>query len=126
EDIKCPECQSLMKKKLGRYGAFYSCARWPDCKGMLSIDGQSKEDIEKKAQTDEFKESYEPAPKTEDARDYVLKKGRYGEFWAHPDYPKVKDAQPLVYTAKMQTELFGAAPKTDDGKDYLLRSGKFG
>jgi len=126
KDIKCPECGSPMHIKLGKYGRFYSCTKWPDCKGMMSIEGETKEDIENKVKTKEFQESYEPAPKTEDGRDYLLKKGRFGEFWAHPDYPKVKDAQPLKYTKQKERELFGKAPKTDDGKDYLLRSGKYG
>ena len=126
KEIKCPECGKSMIIKLGRYGRFYSCSTWPSCKGMLSIEGESKEEIENKAENKEFKETYEPAPKTEDGRDYLLKKGRFGEFWAHPDYPKVKDAKPLVYTKKKQNELFGKSPKTDNNKDYVLRSGKYG
>jgi DNA topoisomerase-1 len=126
KDIKCPECGSPMIIKLGRYGRFYSCTKFPDCKGMLNIDGTSAEEIEQKASTPEFHESYEPAPTTEDGRDYLLKKGRYGEFWAHPDYPKVKDAQPLVLKPAKLKELYGDAPKTDDGRDFVFRNGKFG
>ncbi|MCA9386429.1 type I DNA topoisomerase [Candidatus Dojkabacteria bacterium] len=126
KDIKCPECNSKMLIKLGKYGRFYTCSRWPDCEGILSMDGESQEEFEKKPTTKEFQETYMPAPKTEDERDYVLKKGRFGEFWAHPDYPKVKDARPLEYTKKKRTELFGPAPKTDKGDEYLLRSGKYG
>ena len=69
---------------------------------------------------------YKPAPKTEDGRDYVLKKGRYGEFWAHPDYPKVKDAQPLELTREKLIEKYGEPPKTEDGDEYKLRSGRYG
>lgn len=126
KEMKCPECGAKMLIKLGKYGRFYTCSKWPDCKGILSMDGESQEEFEKKPTTKEFQEMYEPAPKTDDDRDYNLKKGRYGEFWAHPDYPKVKDAQPLVYTKKKRTELFGDAPKTDKGDEYLLRSGKYG
>ncbi len=125
-DIVCPKCGSKMVKKLSRYGVFYSCSKFPDCDGMLSLDGMTQEDMEKESQTDEFKATYEPSPKTEDGRDYLLKNGKFGKFWAHPDYPKVKDAQPLKYTAAKQLEIYGEAPKTDKGKDYLLRSGKFG
>ena len=95
KDIKCPECNALMKIKLGRYGAFYSCSKWPDCKGMRNKKGKSNEDIKNMVNKEEFKNKYQEAPKTEDGRDYELKSGRYGKFWAHPDYPKVKDAQPL-------------------------------
>lgn len=126
EDIKCPVCGSSMIEKLGRYGTFYSCSKWPDCKGMRGKDGRSEEDIAQTTESDEFKESYEPAPKTEDGRDYIYKEGRYGGFWAHPDYPKVKDAQPLKYKREKLIELYGEPPKTGDGKEFLLRKGRFG
>lgn len=126
KDIKCPICKSKMQIKLGRYGQFYSCSKWPDCKGMRSIDGRSEDDIAKTPETKEFKESYESAPKTEDGRDYIYKEGKFGGFWAHPDYPKVKDAQPLKYKRKKLVELYGEPPKTDDKKDYVLRNGRYG
>ena len=31
-DEKCPECKSPLIIKLGRYGRFYSCSSFPDCK----------------------------------------------------------------------------------------------
>lgn len=126
DEIKCPTCGSKMIIKLSRYGRFYSCGRFPDCEGMLSIDGKTEEDLQKEAQSDEFTSSYEDAPKTEDGRDYLLKTGKYGKFWAHPDYPKVKDAQPLVYKPAKLRELYGDAPQTDDGREFIFRTGKFG
>ncbi len=126
EDIKCPLCNSKMIVKLGRFGRFYSCARFPDCKGMLGMDGKTEEELENEVNTEEFKQTYKAAPKTDDGRDYLLKRGKFGKFWAHPDYPKVKDAKPLEYTDEKIRELYGEAPKTDDGRNYLLRTGKFG
>ena len=37
--LKCPVCGASMIIKLGRGGRFLSCSRYPDCKGMLTIDG---------------------------------------------------------------------------------------
>jgi DNA topoisomerase-1 len=125
-DELCDLCGKKMVKKLGKFGTFLSCSDFPTCKGIKSLDGESQEEIENKAQTEEFKEMYKPAPQTDDGRNFLLKKGRYGEFWAHPDYPKVKDARPLEYTDKKMKELFGVPPKSKDGKKMLLRSGKFG
>ncbi len=125
-DEKCPECGSKMVQKLGRYGVFLSCSKFPKCKGMKSLDGETKEDIQAKAKSKEFLATYEPAPKTEDGKDYLLKKGRYGEFWAHPDYPKVKDIKSLKLLPEKFKEVYGEPPKTDDGKDYLLKRGRFG
>jgi DNA topoisomerase-1 len=127
-DEKCPECGKAMVKKLGKFGAFLSCTDFPTCKGMKSLgngEGES-ENLEEKVNSEEFKETYKPSPKTDDGRPYLLKKGRFGEFWAHPDYPKVKDARPLEYTDAKMKELFGDAPKATDGKVMILRRGKFG
>jgi ssDNA-binding Zn-finger/Zn-ribbon topoisomerase 1 len=71
-------------------------------------------------------QDYEPAPKAEDGRDYELKVGRFGQFWAHPDYPKVKDAKPLVMKRDKFVETYGIPPQTDDGRDYLIKKGRFG
>lgn len=126
--VKCPECGKSMIIKLGRYGRFLSCSDFPDCKGMLGLDeeGNVEKKPEERVQEKEFKETYLPAPKTEDKRDYLLKRGRYGEFWAHPDYPKVKDAKPLELRPEKLRELYGEPPKTKDGVEFLLRNGRFG
>jgi DNA topoisomerase-1 len=124
-DIKCPKCGSKMVIKLGKYGRFYSCSKFPDCDGMLGIEKEGDEtpvDIN----SDEFTSLYEKAPKTDDGREYVLKTGRFGKFWAHPDYPKVKDARPLTIKPEKMEEIYGEIPKTDDGRMYILKKGRFG
>ena len=39
-NLKCPVCGSPMVIKLGRSGKFYSCSRYPDCEGALTMDGK--------------------------------------------------------------------------------------
>ncbi|MFQ5492553.1 MAG: type I DNA topoisomerase [Candidatus Dojkabacteria bacterium] len=125
-DKKCPLCKKPMIIKLGRYGRFLSCSDFPDCKGMTSMDGKTEEDIAHEAHTEKFLAIYAPAPKTDDDRDYILKIGRYGKFFAHPDYPKVKDARPLEYNTKIFKKVYGTAPKAKDGTKMILRRGRFG
>ncbi len=36
----CPLCQSPMRRRRGKNGDFYSCTRYPDCSGAMSIGGQ--------------------------------------------------------------------------------------
>ncbi|MFW5702853.1 MAG: type I DNA topoisomerase [Candidatus Dojkabacteria bacterium] len=124
--MTCPDCGAKMLLKLGKNGKFYTCARFPECKGIRDLDGKTQEDLEREAYTDEFKKTYKTAPKTEDGRDYLLRTGRYGKFWAHPDYPKVKDARPLEYKKTALVKMYGNPPKTEDGRDFLYRTGKFG
>jgi DNA topoisomerase-1 len=124
---KCPECGKPMIIKLGRFGKFLSCSDFPTCKGMLGLDaaGNVQAKLDEKP-TEEFLAKYLPAPKTEDGRSYLLKRGRFGEFWAHPDYPKVKDAKPIELRPEIVEQLYGKAPTGEKGAVYTLRSGKFG
>jgi len=36
-DEKCPECGAPMVMKRGRFGRFFACTRYPECKGTKSI-----------------------------------------------------------------------------------------
>jgi DNA topoisomerase-1 len=36
-DEKCPECQSPMVLKRGRFGRFFACTRYPECKGTKPV-----------------------------------------------------------------------------------------
>ncbi len=119
-EFKCPVCNKPMIKKIGRFGIFLSCADFPKCKGIRSLDGQTSEEREKEFQKKvdslEFKKKYLPAPKTKDNKKMVLKKGKFGVFWAHPDYPKIKEIQPLKLREK--------CPKC--GEYLIERQGKWG
>ncbi len=126
KDKKCPECGGKMLIKLSKYGTFYSCANWPDCKGMLAIDAEKRKKIENEVNDSKFFTIYKHAPKTDDGRDYVLKSGRFGKFWAHPDYPKIKDAKPLEYLKEIEEKIYGKAPMAKDGSKMILRHGRFG
>lgn len=126
KNIKCPDCGGKMVVKIGRSGRFYSCAKFPDCKGIRDINGQTEADVAKKANSKDFKAKYKQAPKTADGKDYILKRGRFGEFWAHPDYPKVKDAKPLELKKSALVKEYGEVPKTKDGRNFQLKRGRFG
>ena len=129
-DFRCPICKKRMVRKLGKFGEFLSCVNFPKCKGIRSIEGESEEDrqneLEKKVNSKGFQKIYEEAPKTDNGRDYVLKKGKFGEFWSHPDYPKVKDARPLKLKPEIIKKVYGSPPKAKDGKEMILRRGRFG
>jgi len=111
-DEKCPKCGSPMVIKLSRYGKFLSCSKFPECDGMLGLEKDGGVD---NMTIDE--EKYETAaPKTEDGREYILKNSRFGKFWAHPDYPKVKEAKSLILKEKCPLS----------GHGLVERKGKWG
>lgn len=41
----CPVCESEMKVRHGRYGAFLGCLRYPECKGIINIPKKGEEII---------------------------------------------------------------------------------
>lgn len=45
----CPECTSQMRKVTGKNGSFWSCKRYPDCKGVISGKRKSKGGRKRKA-----------------------------------------------------------------------------
>ncbi len=47
-DQKCPQCESDMTLRHGRYGAFLGCSRYPDCKGIVNIPKKGEEIIDQK------------------------------------------------------------------------------
>ena len=68
----CPECNSPMVIKKGKYGEFVACSNYPNCKHI-------KQEID---------ESLGTCPNCNSP--LVKKKGRYGEFVACSNYPACK------------------------------------
>lgn len=91
-DEKCPICGAKMIIKLGRYGKFLSCSRFPECKGMKDINGEDEElDFNKYLKV-------EKCPKC--GSRMVLKNGKFGKFWACENYPECKTTMPLLLNEK--------------------------
>ena len=91
-DEKCPVCGSAMVVKLGKYGKFLSCSRFPECKGMKDLNGGNNDiDFDKYLKV-------EKCPKCESKM--VLKNGRFGKFWACENYPECKTTMPLLLNEK--------------------------
>ncbi len=80
EGILCPVCQGSMIIKLARSGKFLSCAKFPECTGARTIDGEELEGP---------KEIGEACPDCKDGK-LVERDGRYGRFVSCNNYPKCK------------------------------------
>ena len=91
-DEKCPICGAKMVIKLGKYGKFLSCSRFPECKGMKDINGEGEElDFNKYLKV-------EKCPKC--GSKMILKNGKFGKFWACENYPGCKTTMPLLLNEK--------------------------
>lgn len=79
-DMKCPICNGVMIIKLGKGGKFYSCEKFPDCTGALTLEGRKLEGP---------KETGETCPKCEEGK-LIEREGKYGKFISCARYPKCK------------------------------------
>ncbi len=86
-DEVCPKCGRKLIVKTGRFGKFAACPGYPECKTTMTLDRNGK---------------VAPIPEKEEepivegmvcencGGPVVLKKGRFGEFYACKDYPKCR------------------------------------
>lgn len=74
-DEKCEKCGSDMVIKLGRFGKFFACSNYPDCKTTKPLEKQ--EEIDEKCE-----KCGEPMK---------IKYGRFGKFLGCSGYPECKN-----------------------------------
>ena len=74
----CGNCGRPMVLKKGRFGQFFACSGYPDCKTTKQLGGEQRKDVPLE----------EKCPQC--GSNLVQKYGRYGEFIACSDYPKCK------------------------------------
>jgi len=79
EEEYCENCGRPMVLKKGRFGTFFACSGYPDCKTTKQIGGTQKK-------PDQPLE--EKCPQC--GNHMVLKSGRFGEFTACSNYPTCK------------------------------------
>jgi DNA topoisomerase I len=79
EEEYCENCGRPMVLKKGRFGTFFACTGFPDCKTTKQIGGPQKK-------PDQLLE--EKCPQC--GNHLVLKSGRFGEFTACSNYPTCK------------------------------------
>ncbi|MBV9266813.1 MAG: type I DNA topoisomerase [Acidobacteriaceae bacterium] len=78
EQEYCENCGRPMVLKKGRFGQFFACSGYPDCKTTKQIGGEQRKDVP----LDEICPSC--------GNNLVQKFGRYGEFVACSNYPTCK------------------------------------
>ena len=112
-EFKCPKCGSKMVIKLAKNGKFMSCAKFPDCQGARTIDGEELEGP---------KETGEPCPKC--GNPLVERDGRFGRFISCSNYPKCKFIKKDAELEKQNS----TGVKCTECKDGLMmkRMGRFG
>mgnify|MGYP000172601379 CR=1 FL=1 len=80
-DQKCPVCQSEMKLRHGKFGAFLGCTNYPDCKGIVNIP--------KKGEAVIAAEDMPSCPAIDCPGQMVARKSRFGKtFYSCSTFPE--------------------------------------
>lgn len=112
-DKICPDCGKPVVLKLGRYGKFYSCSGFPDCKYTAPyLDDKFTKEEEKEI----VEETKEKCPK--DGGALVVKQGRFGTFLACSNYPNCKFTKAIV--------IGSSVPCPNCGKELIRRTTRRG
>lgn len=120
-DMKCPKCGGKMIIKLARNGKFYSCARYPDCDGARTIEGN---ELEGPKETGEMCPLCGEKKGKSGGGKLVIRQGKYGAFVSCSRYPKCKFIkEDEEEKKKKMTDV--TCPVCNSGK-MMERRGRFG
>jgi DNA topoisomerase-1 len=119
-DLICEKCGKPLVIKWGKHGSFIACTGYPDCTYTreLTVD---LPDVDKVDLSEQGEEEY-----CENCgRPMVLKKGRFGTFYACSGYPDCKTTKQIGGTQKKADQpLDEKCPNCGSG--MVLKTGRFG
>ncbi len=120
-DLVCEKCGKPMVIKWGKHGSFIACTGYPECTNTreLTVD---LPDVDTADLTEQDAEEY-----CENCgRPMVLKKGRFGQFYACSGYPDCKTTRKIgaAEQKKSDVQLDELCPQC--GNNLVLKNGRFG
>jgi DNA topoisomerase-1 len=119
-DLTCEKCGKPLVIKWGKHGSFIACTGYPECTYTreLTVD---LPDVDKADLLEQADEEY-----CENCgRPMVLKKGRFGTFYACSGYPDCKTTKPIGGQQKKPDQpLDEKCPQC--GNNLALKTGRFG
>ncbi len=90
-ELTCEKCGKPMVIKWGRHGSFIACSGYPECTNTRDLKADLP-DLESAVLSEQDQEEYCPNC----GRPMVLKRGRFGQFYACSGYPDCKTTRPLA------------------------------
>ncbi|MCP4715768.1 MAG: type I DNA topoisomerase [Deltaproteobacteria bacterium] len=78
-DELCPECSKQLVIKLGKYGRFYACSGFPECRFVRSLQTGNEDEAQEPQLVDEKCETC--------GSPLMMRQGRYGPFLGCSKYP---------------------------------------
>ncbi len=121
-EMKCPVCGGAMERKLSRMGTFFSCKKFPECKGARGLDGSAVEEKKPAVPIGEHPETHEPI---------FVKVGRFGPYVqlgektkgrTSPTSPRAtRDKPPTSLKATQGKAKMASIPKDIDPKSVDIK-----
>ncbi len=120
-DLLCEKCGKPLVIKWGKHGSFIACTGYPECTYTRELTVDLPDVVEGADLTEQDAEEYcENCGRT-----MVLKKGRFGTFYACTGYPDCKTTKPIGGTQKKPDQaLEEKCPQC--GNHLVLKTGRFG
>jgi DNA topoisomerase-1 len=119
-DLVCDRCGKPMVIRWGKHGSFIGCSGYPECTNTreLTVDLPDVDNVD--LTEDEGEEYCENC-----GRPMVLKRGRFGTFWACSGYPDCKTTKRIGGAErKPDVPLDEKCPQC--GSQLVLKYGRFG
>lgn len=120
-EMKCPKCSGSMIVKLARNGKFYSCAKYPDCDGARTLEGN---ELEGPKETGDLCPLCGEKKGKSGGGKLVIRQGKFGAFVSCSRYPKCKFIKEDEEEKKKKMSGV-ACPMCKDG-EMMERRGRFG
>jgi DNA topoisomerase-1 len=120
-DLICDKCGKPMVIKWGRHGSFIACTGYPECTNTreLTVD---LPDVDKVDLSEQGEEEY----CVNCGRSMVLKKGRFGQFFACTGYPDCRTTKPVGGGEKKQADVPLDEQCPTCGSNLVRKYGRYG
>ena len=119
-DLICEKCGKPLVIKWGKHGSFIACTGYPECTNTREVPVELA-DADSGDLTEQGDEEY----CQNCGRTMVLKKGRFGQFYACTGYPDCKTTRPIGGTQKKaDVPLDEKCPQC--GNNLIMKYGRFG
>lgn len=96
-DEVCELCGSSMVIKLGRFGKFLSCSKYPKCKNAKAIESEDKpENAEENKAVEDLRRKFKDKKCDKCGKLMEVKNGKFGPFLGCSGYPDCKNIMPII------------------------------
>jgi len=92
----CPVCGEGLIVRLGRFGKFIACSKYPECKYSRPLEDVNKDNLSMVNEKGDVEKVTAEMKCEKCGGKMVVKEGRFGRFLACENYPKCKNTKALV------------------------------